>query len=134
LVRGKTDGIITRWEQGALRRVPAGAPVLDGADQQGTSLTVRDAEPNTVFRDGQMFSLEHDGGHYLHMIVAEVLADASGAATLTIEPPLRVIADDGDPLEFAEPVIEGVIEGERWEWELSLNQDYGFTITLEERG
>lgn len=88
-----------------------GTPLVAGADQVGSSLDTDGWQPQTAIRKGWMFNVLHaDGLQSLHLVNAEVIADASGGATITFLPPLREIPADNTELEFTEPFIEGLID------------------------
>ena len=133
LVRAKREGLRFRWPLGAFSPVPQGLPFVDGSGQSGASLAISGLEPNTVLRKGQFFSFEQAGRSYLHQIQSEVIADTVGSATITIEPELRVITVDLSPCEFEQPVIDGIVIGDDWEWELSLSKYAGLSFDLLER-
>lgn len=133
LVKAKGEGLTFKWPQGAFTSAPVGSPVVDGAGVEGTSLPLTGLTPNTVIRKGQFFSITHDGASYLHQSTTEVIADASGELTLVIQPELRVILDDADACEFAQPIIEGVILGEAWEWQMRIDKFAEFSFDLVEQ-
>lgn len=99
-----------------------GEPVVDGAGAAGTTLPIRSAQPNYIFRDGQPFSIEIDGQHFLYMVDGEQTADASGEVALAITPMLRRQPSDGDACHFGKPLIEGFIMGEEWRWQQMAGQ------------
>lgn len=70
-----------------------GAPVVDGANQNGYSLATRGWQPNT-----KGLLLYHDYiqiGNRLHSVTDVANADANGRVTLSIWPPLREKPADG---------------------------------------
>lgn len=81
-----------------------GTPVVHGASQAGASLITRGWTPAMpIAAAGSFFHYDTSTGRTLHMVVADVEADASGHATLTIEPPIRTAPADGAALEIAAP-------------------------------
>lgn len=88
-----------------------GNGVVDGAGQAGSILRVRDLIPNAVLHWGAFFSIVHAGLHYVHMIRAQVLVDASGRSAVPIWPMLRFITVDAEPCHFVDPMIEGQLVG-----------------------
>lgn len=134
LIRGKTEGVRMEYPLLSFKPGAPGSPVVDGAGQSGRTLAVRGATPHYAFREGQPFSLEEDGQHYLHFVDAGVIADASGDAELAISPMLRIEPSDGATCHFARPMIEGYILGEEWRWQMSLSHHLGIAFGLVERG
>lgn len=133
LIVAKREGLRFRWPTGSFTAPLVGSPVIDGASVQGTSVPLRGLLANAVIRKGQFFTIEHDGGAYLHNVRSEVIANSSGEATVIVEPELRVILDDGDVCEFAEPYIEGVIEDNTWSWSYRIDKRMEISFMLMER-
>lgn len=107
--------------------------VVDGVDISGTSLPLRGLLPNGVIRKGAFLSIEHSGNIYLHENRVEAIADSGGEATLTVEPELRVILDDGDGVSLDRPRFRGVIDAPEWEWNMRLDRFYdGLSFDLVE--
>lgn len=110
-----------------------GSPVVDGAGPTGHTLPVRGLKPGYAAMEGYWLSIEDaDGQHYLHTLTAAVRADASGDATLTIEPELRAVFADGASIHLAAPMIEGFVQGEEWGWAIPLDRLIRIEFPLEE--
>jgi hypothetical protein len=107
LLRGKTEGIRIEYPLLSFKPGSPGNVLVNGVGQSGRTLIVDGATPYYAFREGQPFSLEEDGQHYLHFVDAEVIANASGQATLSISPMLRVEPSDNAVCHFGKPMIEG---------------------------
>jgi hypothetical protein len=133
LVAAKREGMEFKWPVGAFTSAPMGTPLVNGSSVQGTSLPLDGFYPNTVIRKGQFFSITHDGNSYLHQVREEVIASDTGEATLSIQPELRVILDDNDPCEFVQPVIQGVVLGERWSWQMRVDKFTELSFDLVEQ-
>lgn len=133
LIRGKTEGVLMEYPLLDFEPGAPGSPLVNGGGQAGRTLIADGFTPNYSIREGQWFSLVHDGQRYLHNVDAGVTANASGQATLSISPMLRVEPDDDDVLEFGKPMIEGFIMGEEWRWEMSLAHHLGMEFEIEER-
>lgn len=133
---GLRQGIEIRWPHWPDSRLSLGDAVqVNGTDVQGTSLPLDGLMPNAVIRKGAFFSIEHDGGVFLHENRVETIVAANGQATLTIEPELRVILSDNDPVEMDRPVFRGVIDVPEWEWDMRLDRFYhGLAFDLVEKG
>lgn len=132
LTRAKRDGVKVTLPL----IVPQGAPgstVVDGAGQSGTSLAVRGFNVGYPIKEGfWLTAVGADGAGYLHQVTETVRADASGEATLTIEPPLRAALANGAAIELAEPWVEGFIDGEEWGWSVPVNRLVSVGFAVEE--
>lgn len=134
LLRGKTEGVRMEYPLLSFRPGSPGNILVNGAGQAGRTLTVDGATPHYAFREGQPFSIEVGGQHYLHFVDAEVIANASGQATLSVTPMLRVEPTDNAPCHFAKPMIEGFVMGEEYRWAMSLDHNIDLTVDIMERG
>lgn len=132
LIRGRQEGARLPYP---LLDFDPGAPggfVVDGAGQSGKVLTIRGGTPHYAFKEGQPFSLEISGQHYLDFIAEPVIADASGAADITLSQMLRAEPADGDALHVAKPMIDGFIMGDPTSWEISLERLFGLSFEIQE--
>lgn len=132
LLEAKSDGIRLPYplqiDQGA-----AGSPVVDGAGQTGTTLPMKGLIPGYVCREGYWLSIENsDGQHYLHNVRAGGMADAAGDLSITINPELRHPFADEATVHLEKPMIEGLVDGDAWDWETSVNQVVPINFTVEE--
>lgn len=111
-----------------------GSPVVRLDGQIGTILRVGGLTPGFSTVEGQPFSVTAaDGTSYLHYITRAVNATASGNNNFDVWPPLRDIFNIGDVCEFTNPVIEGLIEGDAREWNISVEHLVGIEFTIRER-
>jgi hypothetical protein len=133
LLRAKSEGLRLEFPLLGFKPGSPGAPKVNGAGQSGRTLIADGFTPNYIIREGQWFSLEEDGQHYLHNVDAEVVANASGQATLTISPMLRVEPSDNAVLHFSKPMLEGYVRGEEWQWQMSLSHHLTLEAEIEER-
>lgn len=132
LVRGMQEGARMPYPLLDFDPGTPGAFVVDGAGQAGTSLALRGGTPFYAFKEGQPFSIEVDGQHYLDFIAAGAIADAAGDATITLSQMLRVSSADGDPVHLAKPMIEGFIEGDEVSWNIAVERLVGIEFTIAE--
>ena len=73
------------------RGTPGGTPVVNGADQNDTTLVTDGwSTSTTVLKAGDFISIENR----LHMVTADVTSDGSGNATIDIWPQAREPADN----------------------------------------
>ena len=107
-----------------------GATVVNGTDSGGTVLKVTGGNPGYVVREGYWLNVIHAGLRYLHRVTAAATLNGSGAATLAVEPPLRIFPSNGDSVELAAPVIEGECSFERFVH--PVNRRITLAMTIEE--
>jgi len=132
LKRGKKEGVRMRFPLLDFDPGIPGATLVNGGTATGSTLPVKGATPGYVFRAGQSFSVVTAGRHYLYFNAVEVIADNSGNATLTIDPPLRIQPANNDVCHFGIPMIEGFIEGDEFAWQMSVERVLGFDYTIRE--
>lgn len=133
LIRGVSEGV--RWAYPLLDFKPGvpGQFVVNGGGQAGRTLQLRGGTPNYAFREGQPFSIEVNGQHFLHFIDTTSIANGTGSASITFSPMLRVQPPDGSKIHLARPMIEGYVMGDQLSWQLSLNRTIGLSFVIHER-
>ena len=89
LIKGKQEGARMAWPLQGFDPGSPGTVRVNGASQSGRNLIVDGFTPNYTAREGQFFSIETGGQHFMYMVAEQVTANASGQATLAIEPMLR---------------------------------------------
>jgi len=101
-----------RWTipQGNLISGPEGAPLVAGANQQGTTLNIDGAAPGLVIPEGAFVSTITNGRRYVQRMAAQVTVSGGGTAALTFTAPMRVIPGDNNVVEIKSPKVEGLIE------------------------
>lgn len=115
LLSGTRERIAIRIPQQG-DRGPVGAVVVDGDDQSGSLLNVRGLTPQFAVGKGWFLSIRMEGVRFVHMVLAQAVADAAGEASLALWPMLRVPPSDGDAVEIADPWLEGqLMEGGEYE-------------------
>jgi hypothetical protein len=135
LLEAKSQGLRIEFPLLGVSQGNPGTPVVDGAGQAGKTLSVRGLTPGYVVKEGYWLSIvDADGQHYLHNATAVVTADAGGLASLSITPALRVPFADGAVIHLAKPMIEGLVDGNEWSWQLPVNRLIALAVTIEEAG
>jgi len=111
-----------------------GTPVVDGAVVSAAStISIRGLTPGYVIKEQYWFTVvEADGSAYLHTVVESVTADATGEATVEIEPPLRAPFADGDTVHFAVPYMQGFMDGDAFSWTVRTDRYVELAVTVEE--
>lgn len=133
LIRGRAEGARIEYPLLDFHPGAPGAFVVDGAGQAGRLLDLRGGTPRYAFREGQPFSLEIEGRHYLYFIDLQELAGADGSATIQFSPMLRKQPPDGAVLHIARPMIEGFVMGDDLSWQMSLDRTIGLSFEIHER-
>lgn len=132
LAVGKSAGVLLPIPEPKMPSIPYGAALVNGAGQLGSSLVVDGLTPQVAIPAGKWLSVIVSGRRYAYFTTAEVVADASGAATLPIYPMIRRSPADNAIVELAQPLFEGrVIMSER---EVRRIGSISFTFTVRERG
>lgn len=131
---GVQQGVRWRLRQVELLPGSPGNVRVSGGGQAGSTLAVTGANPNYPFRLGQFFTLVHGGQRYLHQLAAPTNATSGGTATLTIVPPLRIEPSDSDVLEIGQPIVEGLLADNGFEWSIDRARLAGISFTILERG
>jgi hypothetical protein len=105
-LRGKAGRFTFSPAQWSPRRASGGgSPVINGDFQTGTTLSTRGwTALGQAMRAGDWLSfVDTRGRRRLHLVLADVNADASGIAALQISPPIRRAGADGAVVEITAP-------------------------------
>lgn len=132
LVTAQRSGALLPWPQPGFDPGAPGAPLVDGANQAGSSLSLRGFSNGYTVREGQFFSIIHGGRRYVEMATATMSASAAGALVLPISPMLRIRPADGAICEFARPFIEGFLDGDTRSWTIDTALTVGLTFQITE--
>jgi hypothetical protein len=134
LLQGKREGIRLPYPLLSVDQGSPGSPRVNGAGQSGRTIDLDGFNPGYVAREGFWLSIVNAAGqHYLHNVRADTTANGSGVMTdLPIEPMLRVAFADNAVVNFAVPMIEGLVLGEEAEWQMSLAHHIGISFAIEE--
>lgn len=133
LLRARREGGIVEIHQPDLKTGAPGTPTVATTTASGRSIPVSGLTPGYPIREGQWLNYVVGGQMYLDQCTAEVIADASGLATIIIQELLRVPLTAGDSIELAKPCIEGWIEGEL-SLPRSVDRVTSFSFTITEKG
>lgn len=93
-------------------QLPGGSvPVVNGADQAGSTIPVRGVPGGTLLEQGRYFSILHLGIHHVHMVAQATIVPSDGTVAVPIWPQLRFLTIDGERVFFDVPMIEGKLVG-----------------------
>jgi len=110
ILRGNGQTVRAYIDQVGIDPGAVGTPLVSGADQWGESLVLDGLTPQLAIRKGWFFTRVTATYPSLHIVAEEVIADASGLATVEFWPPLRTATPDNTEIEMVEPWIEGSID------------------------
>lgn len=111
-----------------------GITLVKGAGQSGTTLIIDGFTPYHVLRKNQWISVTTGGRLYAYRVKTEVAADGTGEADVVLTTMLRAVHADNDPVEIAEPRIEGFATVPEDAWATNTAGHVALSFTIEERG
>jgi hypothetical protein len=107
-----------------------GVVTVDGAGQTGMILAITGGTVDAIAPEGGYFSVS-DGVRYDLYMVAEDRELSGGDTLLDIAPMLRRPPAHAAALNFASPIIEGLVAG-NISWNLEMMIDQGISFSIEE--
>lgn len=115
------------------RGVATGTPLVNGASQTGTTLNTDGWTPSVtgILLAGDYVAFDTPSGwRELHMIAADADSDATGAAALTVAPPLRESPADDEPLILSSPTcVMMLASDEGAAWDLNVVKIFGLRFS-----
>lgn len=97
-------------------------------DVRETSITVDGMGDGSTLKAGDYFSIGSGADTHIHQIVDDAVANASGAATLEIEPALRTTYADNTSLDLTLPKGVWRLSSNDVQWSINNASIYGFTF------
>lgn len=115
-----TEGLRVAFPlQGVNQGAPGAFAEVNGSGAGGTSIPLRGLTAGQTVKEGWwVTAIDSAGVHYLHQVAADVVANGSGIATITVNPMLRTALVDGNDVLLGTPLVEGMVTG-RIGWDLS---------------
>ncbi len=111
-----------------------GAPLIDGANQSGRMLNLKQVEPGYVFRKGQWLSMILNGQRFAYKSRAAATADGTGKLAVPLRTMLRVPTLNNAVVEITKPMAEGWVTLEQDAHEIAADERLvRLRFTLEER-
>lgn len=133
LIAGKQEGMRVKLpllhDQGFTSGVMTSAAAV-----QGRTLALDGLPPGYALKEGFWLSIEVAGQHYVHNVRQGGVADGFGALTVTLAELLRVSVPNNTPVHLSPPMIEGIVDGDQWEWSFAVDRMIPIEFTIEERG
>ena len=132
LVRGKQEGVRVALPLLHPQGNP-GATVLDANVSTGRTIAITGGTPGYVCKEGFWLSLENAAGqHFLHSVSDTVRFDSAGEASLTLDVMVRDAFVAGNKVHLAQPFVEGLVDGDEWQWAYLIEQLIPIEFALEE--
>lgn len=125
------DTVLMRVFQPGLVIPNPGTPLVKGAGQAGTALTIDGLPDGYVIRKGQFLSVVSAGQRFLYRAKASATS-VGGTATVSLRTMLRRPPNDNDVVEIAQPMIEGFVR-DLGEWAVGVDRMVGLQFTVKER-
>ncbi|WP_309091707.1 hypothetical protein [Phenylobacterium sp.] len=134
LTSAEADTVILPIPQPEFDVGAPGAPLVNGAGQLGSFLSLDGFTPEYVARAGQWFNLVGTTGQkYLYQVATETVASGGATAAMPINPMIRRSPADNSAVEFVSPVIEGFLSGRETSWTVDRGMFVGLSFTITER-
>lgn len=135
LVQGKSEVCRMEWPLGDFEPGNPGEPETSTHEPSGEILPLTGFAPHYIIKEGQFFSIEYDGQHFMHMVknIDGVVADADGNAQLNVIPEIKRPMAAGARCHFAKPMIEGYVQsGDEMQWQLAVDHNVGLEFSIQE--
>ena len=133
LLTGREQTVLLPWPLLDFDPGTPGAPRVNGNVSGGSILPLRGLTVGSQIKEGQFFSVIHNGRRYIHMFTANATANISGIASVTIYPMLRTNLLDNAVVEIAAPMIEGFVSpGDEISWSIGLSNDREISFSVME--
>jgi hypothetical protein len=100
-----------------------------GAAAGATSVPLTGLPPSTTILAGRMLTINDQ----LLITTAAMATNGSGAATATVEPPLRAAAPAATAVEARNPTALVALAESSVSWSMDLGPVHGFSLSFEER-
>ncbi|RZJ01813.1 MAG: hypothetical protein EON90_02050 [Brevundimonas sp.] len=111
-----------------------GSPLVKGAGQAGSVLTIDGLTPHYVLKKRQWLTVTISGRIYAYRVASETMADSTGEADVPLQTMLRRSPTDNAAVEIAAPRIEGFATVPEGAWATDTAGLVSLAFTIEERG
>ena len=130
-LRGKAGRVLLyNFARPTPRGIATGTPLVKGGGQFGTQLLTDGwtASKSGILKSGDFIGVNGE----LKMVVADADSDASGNATLQIEPPLRNVPADNAVITISKPTATFKFESDNAQWSTTPPFVTTFSLTFVE--
>lgn len=116
------------------RGVATGTPVVDGAGQEGNTLTTEgwSFDTTNIMRKGDYIQIGTGLSSRLHMVTQDANSDSVGKASLRISPALRSSPPDGAGIITSNAKGVFSLVDNTWSWSVSPGPIYRLSFRAEE--
>lgn len=108
------------------------APLVKGAGQAGSLISLDGLGAGYTIRKGQFLSIITGGQRFLYRAAVTTVANGAGEALLPLQTMLRRSPADNDVVEVVTPKIEGYVR-DLGEWTVGLDHEVGIKFSVRER-
>lgn len=134
LRRAKSEGIRMAWPLGGFQPGDPGPnPRVRFFAYSGRAMRLTGLNDGYEIKEGQFFSVVSDGQNYLYEVTETVVVGSSGEQDISVFPLIRATHAPADPVHISRPVIEGIVHGQDFDWELSVEHLNSFEFEIHER-
>lgn len=133
LVRGMADTVLINVPEPGMRAQNYGTPLIASGGSSGMSIQVKGLGNGRVVPEGKFLSIVTGGQRFLYQTTSQVMADVNGYATLAIFPMLRRQPAVNDVIELSAPKMEGYVQGNEVQWNITKSKRIGFVFSIQER-
>lgn len=132
LVDAEGDTVVFDFPQPDFAVGTPGAPLVNGANQQGRLLNLDGFSGSYTAKAGQFFNVTIGGRLFLYQVAADKTAAAGALAALRISPMIRRSPPDNAVVSF-DPKIEGFLNAGETSWSIDVARNVGLSFTITER-
>lgn len=132
LVRGLTETVVVGIKEPGVVLTGYGTPLIS-ATTTGSSISVKGMTAGKVIPEGKFVSIVQQGQRFLYQVTADTTVPAGGVVSVPIYPMIRAAPSVNSVVEFAEPKMEGFINGNEQSWSIALSKRIGFQFSITER-
>ena len=129
----EVDTVLMTVPQPGLVIGSPGTPLVNGAGQSGSSLTLDGLTGGYVIRKGQWLSVVISGRRFLHRAASAATASGGGTVTVALRTMLRSPPPDNAVVEIAAPMIEGFARMADDALAVGIEHLVSLSFTIEER-
>lgn len=133
LTSADADTVVLALHQPGFKPGVPGSPLVNGAGQLGSLISLDTFTPEYAATAGQWFNLTAAGRTYLYQVAADTIATGGACPALPINPMIRRSPANNSPAVFSDPVIEGFISGRETTWTVDVAKTVGLAFTITER-
>lgn len=131
LIAGKQEGLRVRLPvlhgQGA-----PGSPLIAAAVATGRQITLKNVTPGYRCKEGFWLSIKRGEQHFLHNVRTGGMAAADGTLSIALNEMVRAEFELNDEVHLADPMIEGIVEGDEAAWNVARSRIVPISFAIEE--